>query len=178
MLVTTLPIHGAILVTPQAFADERGYFKEVYSDLRYRDAGIAEPFVQDNVSVSQQYVLRGLHGDNRMAKLVQVLSGRAFDVIVDIRRNSPTYRQWYGVDLSADNHTQVYIPAGCLHGFLALESDTILLYKQSARYDKTSEIGLAWDDPDIDINWPLAGAHPRLSLKDASNPTLAQFEQL
>jgi dTDP-4-dehydrorhamnose 3,5-epimerase len=178
MHVESLPIHGALIVVPQTFGDQRGYFKEVFSVPRYEKIGITEAFVQDNISVSNRGVLRGLHGDPRMSKLVQVLQGEAFDVIVDIRPQSPTYRKWHGVWLAGEGQAQVFIPKGCLHGFLALAENTILLYKQTATYDPESEIGVVWNDPDIGIDWPLDGNEPRLSPKDTNNPTLAQIEHL
>lgn len=178
MQVDTLPIDGAFLVTPNVFKDDRGYFKEVYSDHRYREAGISATFFQINVSLSKSLVLRGLHADERMAKLVQVVHGRAFDVMVDIRRDSATFMRWCGIQLSGETHRQIYIPAGCLHGFLALDDDTMLLYEQSATYDPKSEIGAAWDDPDIGIEWPLDGQTPLLSPKDAANPTLRELGYL
>ncbi len=107
-----------------------------------------------------------------MAKLVQVLEGSAFDVLVDIRKTSVTFGKWTGVELTAGSHRQVYVPAGCLHGFLALEDDTLLSYKQTAEYDPVSEIGVGWNDPDIGIEWPHIGLEPLLSPKDAANPTL------
>jgi dTDP-4-dehydrorhamnose 3,5-epimerase len=174
MEVTPLPIHDALAIVPRAFADERGHFKETYSASRYRDAGIAERFVQDNLSLSARFVLRGLHADPRMAKLVQVLTGSAYDAIVDLRRESPTFMRWHAVTLRACEHTQLYIPAGCLHGFLALEDGTLLSYKQSAEYDPATEFGIAWNDPDLGIDWPLHGASPLLSPKDAANPTLRE----
>lgn len=175
MKVETLPIDGALVVRPDVFRDDRGYFKEVYSSARYHDAGIREVFLQDNVSSSCAGVLRGLHGDPRMAKLVQVIQGSAFDVLVDVRPGSSTYKHWFGIRLDAHEHTQVYIPAGCLHGFLALENDTTLLYKQSALYAPGSEIGVAWNDPDLGIEWPLDGREPLLSPKDAANRTLREL---
>lgn len=178
MNVKRLAIEGALVVQPEVFQDDRGYFKEIFASDRYREAGIPDLFVQDNVSVSRAGVLRGLHGDARMAKLVQVLAGRAFDVIADLRPSSPTYKRWHGVYLSGADHTQIYIPAGCFHGFLALADDTVLLYKQSALYSPAHEIGLAWDDPDLAINWPLEGARPKLSPKDAENPTVCELEYL
>jgi dTDP-4-dehydrorhamnose 3,5-epimerase len=174
MQVESLPIAGALKIVPRAFADDRGYFKEIFRSQAYAELGLSGPFVQDNVSVSKARVLRGLHGDMRMAKLVQVLRGSAFDVIVDVRKGSPSYAQWTGVTLEADAHAQLYIPAGCLHGFLALEDDTVLTYKQTAEYDPAQEIGVVWNDPDLEIGWPLRGAAPILSAKDASNPTLRQ----
>lgn len=175
MQVDSLPIPGALRVVPSVFGDDRGYFKEVYSAPRYAECGIRETFVQDNVSRSERGVLRGLHGDPRMAKLVQVVSGEAYDVLVDLRPASPTYRTWFGIRISAENHAQLYIPAGCLHGFLALADATTLLYKQSAVYDPAREIGVAWNDPEIGIDWPLDGRAPLLSPKDAANPTLRQL---
>lgn len=178
MKVEKLSIDGALILTLNAFSDDRGYFKEVYSDARYAHAGITETFRQVNVSSSRTHVLRGLHGDPRMSKLVQVVRGSAFDVLVDIRRKSPTFMRWCAVDLAADRHQQVYIPAGCLHGFLARANDTLLLYEQSATYDPKSEIGVAWNDPDIGIEWPLDEQTPLLSPKDAANPTLRDLGYL
>ncbi len=168
MNVLDLSITGAKRIVPAVFADARGYFKETYTAPRYRDAGIADDFVQDNLSRSDRDVLRGLHADPRMAKLVQVLVGSAFDVIADLRPGSPSYGQWYGEVLRGDEHTQLYIPAGCFHGFLALEDGTILSYKQSATYDPATEVGLAWNAPALAITWPLDGRPPRLSAKDAA----------
>lgn len=175
MQVDETEIAGVRIVRPTVFADERGYFKEMYAATRYAAAGIAKQFVQDNVSLSRRGTLRGLHGDPRMAKLVQVLRGSAFDVVVDLRAGSPSFGKWIGVTLSGANHRQLYIPAGCLHGFLALEDDTILMYKQTAEYDPNSEISVAWDDPDLAIAWPLEGRQPLLSAKDASNKKLREL---
>ncbi|MGA7746168.1 MAG: dTDP-4-dehydrorhamnose 3,5-epimerase [Candidatus Aquilonibacter sp.] len=174
MEVVQLPIDGALIIVPRVFSDERGYFKEIYAASRYRAQGIDATFVQDNLSFSQRFVLRGLHTDPRMAKIVQVLTGAAYDVIVDVRRESPSFMRWHAVTLRAYEHTQIYIPAGCLHGFLALEDETSLLYKQSSEYDPAAEFGIAWNDPDLAIAWPLEGATPILSAKDASNPTLRE----
>ncbi|HEY5340013.1 MAG TPA: dTDP-4-dehydrorhamnose 3,5-epimerase [Candidatus Aquilonibacter sp.] len=172
MDVTPLPIAGSFTIVPTVFEDERGSFKETFSASRYRTAGIGDTFVQDNLSVSHRLVLRGLHGDPRMAKLVQVVRGRAYDVLADVRPGSPTFMRWHAVVLGEGEHTQVYIPAGCLHGFLALEDATMLSYKQSAEYDPATEFGIAWDDPDLAIAWPLGGAAALLSDKDRQNPTL------
>ena len=170
-----MDIQGALVIVPNVFTDTRGYFKEAYSRDRYRDAGVTGEFVQDNLSVSNAGTLRGLHGDKRMAKLVQVLVGAAFDAIVDARPDSPTYRRWQAVTLRAHEHTQLYVPAGCLHGFLALVDGTTLSYKQTALYDPSAEFGVAWNDPDLAIAWPLHGAHPSLSPKDAVLPRLAEL---
>jgi dTDP-4-dehydrorhamnose 3,5-epimerase len=171
--IEQLPLRGALMITPRVFSDERGFFEETYSLDRYRDGGIAESFVQDNVSLSHRGVLRGLHGDPRMAKLVSVIRGSAFDVIVDLREESATYRRWWATTLSASRGTQIYLPQRFLHGFLALEPDTILIYKQSAPYDPATEFGVAWNDPELGVEWPLGGAQPILSPRDAANQTLA-----
>jgi dTDP-4-dehydrorhamnose 3,5-epimerase len=174
MEVVSLPIEGALQIALKEFRDDRGWFKESYASTRYRNAGIGDTFVQDNLSMSGRLVLRGLHADRRMAKLVQVLEGSAYDVLVDLRAESPTFMRWHAVTLRADQPAQIYIPAGCLHGFLALENGTLLSYKQTAEYDPATEFGVAWDDPDLSIAWPLDGARPILSAKDASNPTLRE----
>ncbi len=174
MEIEELPLDGALLISPRIFVDERGYFEEVYSFDRYRNCGIADIFVQDNVSVSRRYALRGLHGDARMAKLVGVVRGALYDVIVDLRPHSRTYRRWYGTTLRGGEGKQVYIPRGFLHGFLALEDETILTYKQSAPYDPAGEFGVAWDDPSLKIAWPLEGRSPLLSARDAANPRLGK----
>ena len=175
MTVEPLPIAGALLVTPTVYTDARGSFAEIFSSERYADAGMVERFVQDNLSLSRRDVLRGLHGDPRMSKLVQVLSGEAFDVIADAREASPTYGSWYGTPLKASERRQVYVPQGCLHGFLALSGEVVFLYKQSALYDPGSEFGVAWDDPQLAIAWPLKGRSPILSAKDTINPRLAEL---
>jgi dTDP-4-dehydrorhamnose 3,5-epimerase len=175
MTVEPLPIAGALLVTPTVYTDARGSFAEIFSSARYADAGMADTFVQDNLSFSRRDVLRGLHGDPRMSKLVQVLTGEAFDVIADAREGSPTYGRWYGTLLKASERRQVYVPKGCLHGFLALADEVVFLYKQSALYDPASEFGVAWDDADLAIPWPLKGRPPILSAKDAINPPLAEL---
>lgn len=163
---TSIP--GALLLVPKAWEDDRGYFKETYVRSKYERLGIADEFVQDSMSFSRKGVLRGLHGDPQMSKLVQVLRGEAFDVIVDARRDSSAFGRWEGVRLSESNHTQLYIPAGCLHGFLALTDDVVFTYKQSAEYAPEREIGVRWDDPDLGIDWPLEQP-PLLSAKDLKN---------
>jgi dTDP-4-dehydrorhamnose 3,5-epimerase len=159
------------MLTPRVFADDRGSFRELFSLDRYRECGIRDSFVQDNSSLSRRNVLRGLHGAPRMSKIVSVLRGSAFDVIVDARPESPTYRRWYGTTLTEAGGAQLYIPSGFLHGFLALEEGTLLWYKQSAPYDPAAEFAVAWDDAAIGIAWPLEGA-PILSDRDAANPPL------
>lgn len=165
-LATSIP--GAMRLVPAVWPDERGAFFESYARTRYHAVGIADEFVQDNVSYSARNVLRGLHGDPRMSKLVQAVRGEILDVIVDARKDSPAFGRWESFVLSQENHAQVYVPAGCLHGFLAIE-DAIVCYKQSAEYAPQKEIGVRWDDPDLAIAWPHLGSPPIVSAKDGSN---------
>src|SRR5579864_2945640 len=157
----------AKLFIPDVFFDERGYFKETFSKNKYAALGLSEEWVQDSVSRSKRNVIRGMHYDMRMAKFVQVIVGRIFDVIVDVREGSPTYKRWQGFELTADNHHQLYVPKGFAHGFLALSDDAIIFYKLSAHYDPATERVLNWRDPQVGIRWPLAG-EPILSPKDAA----------
>ena len=172
MKLEQLPLAGALALTPDVFHDDRGFFKETYSLERYRACGVKELFVQDNLSLSRRGVLRGLHGDWRMAKLVSVVRGTAYDAIVDLRPSSPTRGRHWAMRLTASQGVQLYVPAGFLHGFLALEDETLLAYKQSAPYDPASEFAVAWDDPQLGIEWPLGGAAPILSARDAASPRL------
>ncbi|MBV8150165.1 MAG: dTDP-4-dehydrorhamnose 3,5-epimerase [Candidatus Eremiobacteraeota bacterium] len=155
----------AWLLVPEVFEDSRGYFKETYSRNKYAELGIGDVFVQDNISRSHNHVIRGMHYDLRLAKLVQCLAGRIFDVIVDVREDSPTYLQWDGHELSESNHRQLYVPAGFAHGFLSLSGWAIVSYKQSEHYDPAQERGIPWNDPAVGIEWPLLG-DPFLSEKD------------
>jgi dTDP-4-dehydrorhamnose 3,5-epimerase len=156
----------AKLYLPDVFEDQRGYFKETYSRDKYAALGMNDAWVQDSASRSGKNVLRGMHYDMRMAKFVQVLLGRVFDVIVDMREGSPTYKRWQGFDLSGGNHVQLYVPKGFAHGFLALDDDNIVHYKMSAHFDPAHERLLSWRDASVGIQWPLAG-QPMLSTKDA-----------
>jgi dTDP-4-dehydrorhamnose 3,5-epimerase len=161
----------ARIFVPDVFVDERGSFKETYSTAKYRALGLSDDFVQDSVSVSIRNVIRGLHYDPRMSKLVQVLRGEIFDAIVDIREGSQTYLRWEGFYLSAGNHRQLYVPKGFAHGFLALSDDVIFSYKHGALYDPATEGSIRWNDPKLAIAWPLHG-EPLLSAKDRAAPTL------
>ena len=154
---------------PDVFEDDRGFFKETYSSERYAEHGLPATWYQDSMSWSTQNVMRGVHYDFRMAKLVQCLRGRIYDVIVDLRRESPTYLKWQGFYLSDSNHKQLYVPPGFGHGFLALSSEVAVTYKNSVRYDPTSEGGISWRNPQVGIVWPLVG-EPRISAKDAAVP--------
>lgn len=163
-----------MLLSLPTHRDDRGYFKEAFAVPRYAQVGIGEAFVQDNLSFSRRGVLRGLHGDTRRSsKVVSVLTGDAYDVIADVRPDSPTRGRWCGVTLKASEHRQVYVPAGCLHGFLALSEGVLLLYKQSQLYDPACEVAVRWDDPDLAIAWPLGGEAPILSERDARSATSA-----
>lgn len=157
-----------LIVVPDVFHDDRGYFKEAFSDQKYAQLGITGPFVQDNLSVSRKGVLRGMHYDFRMAKLVQCLKGSVFDAVVDMREGSPTYKQWNGVELSGENHLQLYVPAGFAHGFYVLSESAEVLYKQTALYDPGRERAISWRDPSVGIVWPLEDEAPILSAKDAA----------
>ncbi|MFN2460807.1 MAG: dTDP-4-dehydrorhamnose 3,5-epimerase [Candidatus Velthaea sp.] len=158
----------AKIFIPDVFEDDRGYFKETWSKPKYSEAGLAvTEWAQDSTSRSSRNVIRGLHYDFRMAKLVQCVHGRIFDAIVDVRRDSPTYLRWQGFILSAENHRQLFVPAGFAHGFLALEDDVVVHYKNSVPFDASSESAISWRNERVGIAWPLVGA-PRLSAKDAA----------
>jgi len=163
---------AAKIFVPDVFEDERGFFKETYSTSKYGALGLHDTFVQDSVSFSTRNVIRGLHYDLRMSKFVQVLRGKIWDVIVDIRSTSPTYLKWQGFFLSEHNHRQLYIPPGFAHGFIALSDDVVFSYKHGSLYDPASEGAVRWNDPALAIAWPLAG-DPRVSLKDQHAPLLA-----
>lgn len=150
------PIEGLIVVKPDVFHDERGYFFENYNEKRFKDTGITDNFVQDNQSFSKKGVIRGLHFQKppyAQSKLVRVIKGRVLDVAVDIRKGSPTYGQHYAVELTGDNFLQFYIPTGFAHGFVALEDNTIFAYKCGAFYNKASEASIRFNDPNLNIDW-------------------------
>lgn len=171
-------IPGVMRIRPEVFRDARGFFQETYRRSRYESAAIDGPFIQDNFSCSARLTLRGLHAARGTAKLVQVVQGAAWDVVVDLRRESSSYLKSESFLLDGAGREQIYIPEGCLHGFLSLEDDTLLMYKQTAEYDPAQEIGVAWNDPDLAIAWPLQGREPLLSPKDAKNPTLRELGYL
>lgn len=168
-------IDGLIEITPARFSDRRGYFSEAYRQDRYADFGIHDCFVQDNISCSARGALRGLHFQKTrpQAKLVSVLAGTAFDVVVDLRPGSPSYGRWEALVLSAAIGNQLYVPAGFAHGFYALEDGTLCHYKCNAYYDKYDEGGVRWDDPELAIAWPASPTI--LSPKDAGLPLLKEL---
>ena len=159
----------AKVYVPDVFEDDRGFFKETYSYEKYAALGMRDVWVQDSVSRSSRNVIRGMHYDMRMAKLVQVLAGEIFDVIVDVRESSSTYLKWQGFALTAANHHQLYVPQGFAHGFIALADDNLVQYKMTAHHDPAHERILSWKDPRVGIRWPLVG-EPKLSQKDAAAP--------
>jgi dTDP-4-dehydrorhamnose 3,5-epimerase len=176
--VVATDIPDVLLVEPDVHQDGRGFFLETYHAERYRQHGIAGPFVQDNHSRSQAGTLRGLHLQIRrpQGKLIRVIEGEIFDVAVDVRRGSATFGRWVGADLTAGNFRQIYVPPGFAHGFCVVSPVAQVEYKCTDLYDPGSEIGIAWNDPAIGITWPVA--HPRLSPRDAAHPTLAELTDL
>ena len=179
MKAERLAIPDVILLEPPRFGDSRGWFSEVWSARRFAEVGVDGPFRQDNQSFSQQAgTLRGLHcqiGTHAQGKLVRVLRGRIWDVAVDIRHGSPTYGSHVGAELSAANGQQLWIPVGFLHGFVTLDPDTEVFYKVTADYNRESERGVVWNDPDLALLWPFGGV-PVLSDKDAGLPRLSQCD--
>lgn len=173
-------IKGLLLIEPHVFHDGRGFFFESFNAREFNEAtGLEVTFVQDNQASSQYGVLRGLHFQLppfSQAKLVSVVRGRVLDVAVDLRRGSPTYGRYEAVDLSEDNHLQVYIPHGFAHGYLVLSETALFQYKCDCFYAPQSEGGLAWDDPDIGIEWPIGRHHILLSEKDRSRGLLKDFD--
>lgn len=180
LLPTRLP--GVVILEPAVFSDDRGWFYESFSEPKFHEGlralglPLPRPFVQDNHSKSAAGVLRGLHFQvppHPQGKLVRVTCGRVWDVAVDIRPESPNFKQWVGVELSAENRRQLWIPEGFAHGFLTLENESEFLYKTTDVYDKNSERSIRWDDPSLQIDWPLEPGWPSLAPKDALAPTFA-----
>lgn len=166
-------IPGVILVRPKIFNDARGLFAETYKYSDFLKAGITENFVQDNISRSRKGTLRGLHyqlNPAAQAKLVRCSKGRIFDVAVDIRRGSPYYGRWVGVEMSEEENSMLYIPRGFAHGFVALSDNAEVIYKCSSEYSPAHDRGIIWNDPDIGITWPIS--EPILSEKDMQHPNL------
>jgi dTDP-4-dehydrorhamnose 3,5-epimerase len=177
MKVTTTAIEGLLILEPRVFGDERGFFLESYNQKVFDDAlGREVRFVQDNQSRSAKGVLRGLHYQllpHAQGKLVRVTQGSVFDVAVDMRRSSPSFGRWVGVELSGENHRQLWLPAGMAHGFLVTSNSADFLYKTTQYYAPEAERCVHWDDPAIGIDWPALDRPPVLSAKDAAAPRLA-----
>ena len=176
MRVTTTDIPGVLLIEPDVLRDPRGIFLETYHARRYEDAGIPGPFVQDNYSQSMRGTLRGLHykEPHAQGKIVMVTEGAVYDVVVDIRKGSPSFGRWYGTDLSAENRLQVYVPPGCAHGFCVTSDCVSFLYKCTDYYAPSAERGIIWSDPALAISWPILT--PILSSKDRIYKSLAEME--
>jgi dTDP-4-dehydrorhamnose 3,5-epimerase len=172
MRFTETDLPGVIVVDPTVFGDDRGFFMETYHEAKFRDGGIPESFVQDNHSRSVKGVLRGLHYQlpKPQGKLVRVVSGTVFDVAVDIRRGSPCFGKWVGVELSAENKRQLWVPPGFAHGFCVTSEVAEVVYKCTTVYDGPNDRGIRWNDPEIGIAWPVT--EPILSAKDEAAPSL------
>lgn len=176
MEIIETPLAGVLIIEPRVFGDQRGFFLETWSRRRYAEVGIDVDFVQDNLSFSQQGVLRGLHFQNPGAqgKLVSVLVGEVFDVAVDLRQGSPTFGRWHGVILSGENKRQYWVPPGFAHGFCVTSATALFAYKCTALYAPEHERAIRWDDPVLAIDWPVAD--PQVSDKDRLAPYLADIE--
>ena len=178
MEIVETPIKDLIVVRPDVFADSRGYFTEFYNENRYRAYGIDNNFVQDNLSRSSYGVVRGLHlqkGESAQAKLVKVIVGKVWDVAVDLRQGSSTYGEWFGVELSDENHLQFLIPRGFAHGFSVLSPTAIFSYKCDNLYDKQAEGGIIYNDPTLAIDWKVPVDEMIVSDKDLLLPTFDQY---
>lgn len=181
MNVIKTDIEGVVIIEPKVFGDDRGYFFESFSQLRFDELVRPINFVQDNESKSKYGVLRGLHfqkGQHAQSKLVRVVKGRVLDVAVDIRKGSPTFGKYVAVELSAENHRQLFIPRGFAHGFSVLSDEAISLYKCDNLYAPESEGAIIWNDPEIGIDWGLAAEDVVLSPKDMCHPMLKDAPEL
>ncbi len=175
MEVDLTPLAGVVVIKPRVFEDARGYFLESYHAERYAQAGIDLPFVQDNQSVSVSKVLRGLHSqiEHPQGKLVRALSGCVWDVAADTNPDSPTYKQWFGIELSASNKLQLYVPPGYLHGFVVLSKEASVAYKCTALHAPGDELRVLWNDSELNIDWPVQD--PQLSLQDRTCLSLREY---
>jgi len=174
------PIADTILIEPKVFGDSRGFFMEAWHAGKFREVGIDPTFMQDNQSRSARWTLRGMHMqiEHTQGKLVRVTAGSVFDAVVDLRRSSPTFGQWWGVELSDQNHHMLWVPAGLAHGILVTSESADFLYKCTDVYSPAHERTLAWDDPTVGIEWPLpSGVAPILSAKDMSGKSFADIEK-
>ena len=181
MKVIKTSIEDVVIIEPDVYGDARGYFFESYSQKRFDEQVRPVKFVQDNESKSRYGVLRGLHfqkGKDAQSKLVRVVKGRVLDVAVDIRRGSPTFGKYVAVELSEDNHRQLFIPRGFAHGFSVLSEEAVFHYKCDNLYAPQSEGAIAWNDPEIGIDWGLKAEDVLLSAKDAAHPLLSEAEEL
>ena len=181
LIVKNTNLQDVKLITPAVFGDRRGFFEETYSDRDFKAAGIDFDFVQDNQSLSTQAgVLRGLHfqrGKAAQTKLIRVVTGAVLDVIVDVRKGSPTYKQWEGYLLTDSNHRQLLVPRGFAHGFVTLTDNVNFVYKCDNYYDAAADGGISFKDPDLAIDWPIDLDKAITSEKDAKQPSLKEFEK-
>ena len=176
--VTKTPLEGLVVLDIEFFRDERGFFMETWHKKAFAEAGLPHEFLQDSHSRSSRGVLRGLHYQDMrapMGKLVRCTVGSIFDVAVDLRVNSPTFGKWFGIELSTENKTELFIPVGFAHGFLTLSGVCEVQYKQTAYYQPDTEGGILWNDPNVGVNWPVAD--PILSKRDQNQLTLKQYLQ-
>ena len=179
MNIIKTPIEGLLIIEPRVFTDQRGYFIETYNEKRYRDAGITAQFVQDNQSCSTFGVVRGLHFQRppyAQAKLVCCTRGRVLDVAVDLRKDSPTYGQWFSVELNEENHRQFFIPKGFAHGFSVLSETAIFTYKCDDFYHPEADGGILLSDPALGIDWQIPEEMRIISDKDTKHPLLADLD--
>jgi dTDP-4-dehydrorhamnose 3,5-epimerase len=177
IITTNLP--GVIVIEPKVYVDKRGFFLETFREDVLLQAGINAHFVQDNHTRSSQGVLRGLHYQmtQTQGKLVRVATGSVFDVVVDVRSGSPTFGQWYGTELNEDNIKMMYVPPGFAHGFVVLSETADFIYKCTDYYHPESEQGIAWDDPDLNIDWPIAEIAEKISLSDKDKQNVKLKDQ-
>ncbi len=180
MKITETPIPGLFVIDPRVFEDERGYFFESFNQLRFEEQKLVSRFVQDNESKSSYGVIRGLHyqlAPYSQTKLVRVISGSVFDVAVDLREGSPTFGQWYGVELTAGNKKQFYIPKGFAHGFSVLSDYAVFAYKCDDFYNPSADRGISYDDPSLNIDWMIPSGMAVISEKDKKHPSFADAEK-
>ena len=180
MEIIETPIKDLLIVKPRVFGDARGYFLETYNQQQYINAGININFVQDNLSKSSYGVIRGLHYQlhpHSQSKLVSVVSGAVWDVAVDLRKNSPTYGQWYGIELNEENHLRFFIPKGFAHGFSVLSETAVFSYKCDDLYNPTLERGLIYNDPMLNIDWKIPAEKALISDKDTKHPLFVDAEK-
>jgi dTDP-4-dehydrorhamnose 3,5-epimerase len=174
------PIAGVVLIEPQVFGDNRGFFMETWHESKFKEAGIDSSFVQDNHSRSTQWTLRGMHMqiEHTQGKLVRVSAGAVFDAVVDLRRGSPSFGRWWGTELSDENHRMLWVPAGLAHGILVTSASADFLYKCTDIYSPSHERTLAWNDPAVGIEWPVpVGVAPKMSAKDMTGQSFADVEK-
>ena len=177
MNVIRCDLPGLLIIEPKVFGDPRGFFLETWNQRRYHDVGLDVDFVQDNLSSSRRGILRGLHlqNPNPQGKLLQVLQGEVFDVAVDLRRGSPTFKKWHGLILSDQNKRQFYVPPGFAHGFAVLSETALFHYKCTTFYSPADELSIRWDDPEIGVEWPIKD--PLLSERDAKGKTVQEIPE-